>query len=199
MRLGGAPERQLYLPQAQNPWSYFRVLLRTAGEPQNTAPALRQAVAHVAPGVPLSGVRPLRAVLDEFLLPQRSLAAGFVVLGAAALLLAVVGLYGVLTQFVARRTREIGVRVALGANRRDVLRLVLGRGLTLTAVGAVIGVAGALAMSRLLESFLFGVTATDPWTLAGITATLLLTALLACAAPALRASRLDPLEVLRDE
>ena len=136
-------------------------------------------------------------VARDFLIPQRLLAGALGVLGVFALLLAVVGIYGVLAQNVASRTREIGVRMALGATRRGILVLVLGRGLALTGIGAALGLAGALAAARLLESFLFGIRATDPITVAGAALALGTTAALACLVPSLRASRVDPLEALR--
>ena len=121
------------------------------------------------------------------------------VFGALALVLAAVGLYGVMAYFVSRRTREIGIRVALGAQRIDVLRLVISQGLKLVAIGAAIGLAGAFATSRVVQSLLYGMSSIDPATFIG--GTLLLTAVtvLACYLPARRAARVDPIEALRYE
>ena len=114
-----------------------------------------------------------------------------------ALLLAAVGIYGVLSQRVAQRTQEIGIRVALGARRDDVLKLIIGEGLRLTLIGIAIGIAGSLALARFLSSMLYGVTPTDPLTVGAVSCLLLLVALLACYLPARRAVRLDPLTALR--
>jgi ABC-type antimicrobial peptide transport system permease subunit len=116
-----------------------------------------------------------------------------------ALLLAAVGTYGVLSYMVAERRREIGIRMALGAERSNVLAQVMKQGLQLTAAGIIAGLAGALALNRIMASLLFGVQPTDPATLAAVTATIALVAVLACWLPAFRASRLDPVVVLRGE
>jgi len=113
--------------------------------------------------------------------------------------LTALGLYGVLTFSVARRTREIGIRVALGAQRRDVFKLIMISGMTLVAIGVVVGIAGSLALSKVTESLLFGVNAKSVWTMAGVSTGLLVVAFVACYLPARRATKVDPLEALRYE
>jgi len=160
---------------------------------------VREAIAVADPSLPISDVRSMERVARDFLIPQRMLANALLVLGGAALLLAVVGIYGVLAQQVAGRTQEIGVRMALGATRSSVLGLVLRRGLKLSAIGGAIGIAASLATARLLESFMFGLTATDATTMVGVALALGGTAVLACVIPAARAARIDPLEALHYE
>src|SRR5262249_3636612 len=123
----------------------------------------------------------------------------FGVFAAVALALASVGIYGVMAYSVSERTREIGIRVALGAQRRDVLKLVVAQGMKLTSIGAVIGLGSSLALTRLMQSLLFEVSPTDPWTFAGLAALLSIVAMLACYIPARRATKVDPMIALRCE
>ena len=199
MQLSDPPERILYIAQYQEPWRYMRVLVKSREGRRAAEAALREAIAVADPNLPVSDVRSMERVARDFLIPQRMLAGALLVLGGAALLLAIVGIYGVLAQHVAGRTQEIGVRMALGATRGSVLGLVLRRGLTLSAIGGVIGIAASLATARLLESFMFGLTATDAATMTAVALALGGTAVLACVIPALRASHVDPLEALRHE
>jgi putative ABC transport system permease protein len=144
-------------------------------------------------------VRTLEHVLNNSLGPYRMQAVLVSVCGLLALVLASIGLYGVLSYSVSQRTREIGIRVALGARRRDVLRLVIGQGMKLVMVGMAVGLLGALAVTRVLKSMLFGVSATDPLTFLVIASLLTFVALLSCWIPARRATRVDPIEALRSE
>lgn len=174
-------------------------VVRTATSGELSAPAIKHAIASVDPGLfvraPLSGDGYLR----DGMAPTRFAMALLTAFAALALVLAAVGLYGVIAYGVAQRTREIGVRVALGARDADVARLVLGEGIRLAAVGVVLGLAGALAATRALRGLLYGVNPTDPLTFVAIALLLAGVALLASYIPARRALRVDPTEALRAE
>lgn len=187
----------MYVPVDQAYRTSMRVFLRTSGDPEAIVPAVRQTLARVAPGVPLFDVQTLaQHIAFSFFLLEMA-ATLLAVFGATAALLAALGLYGVIAQSVAARTREIGVRMSLGATRGDVARLVVSQGLGLSAIGIALGLAGAAAVTRLFESQLLGVSPLDPGAFAATTALLAATTLAACAAPAWRAARLDPVQSLR--
>lgn len=194
------PRPEIYYPY--NQWDFFApgyLAVRTSGNPMSIANAVREQIWAVDKDQPVTGVMPLEQMLSDYLAPrelQSSLLGGF---AGFALLLAALGIYAVLAFSVAQRTQEIGVRIALGAQPRDILRDVLARGLKLAGIGVAIGVAAALGLSQLLASLLFGVSATDPWTLAGAVAVLLGVALAACYIPARRAMNVDPMVALRYE
>jgi putative ABC transport system permease protein len=175
------------------------LLIRTAAEPSQSVVALRQALREIEPNQAVADVQPLTNVLAASIAPQRfrSLLLGLFAL--VAVLLAGLGIYGVMNYSVTQRTREIGIRVALGAETRDVLRLVLRQGLTLALLGVALGVAAALALTHLMKSLLFGVSTTDPLTFAGVVLLLTCIALLACWLPARRATKVDPMIALRCE
>jgi putative ABC transport system permease protein len=162
-------------------------------------PSIRREVTALDPDLPVFDVGSLSGQIDRTLSQQRMAAALLSASALLALILASVGVYGVLTYSVARRTREIGIRIALGAERSSILRTVLRDGMALVGLGLVLGLACALVLSRLVAGFIFGISPTDSVTFAGITAVLGLVALLACYVPARKASRIDPLSALRHE
>jgi len=188
-----------YRPFAQDPGFRMTVAIRTRGEPTSLTPAVRSQIRRVAPDQPVYAVRSMRRVLSDRLLGPQYAATLMGVFGAIALVLAAVGVYGVMSYSVARRTHEIGVRVALGAARRDVLWMTIGQGLRLATVGVAVGLLLALALGQVMASALFGVVSLDAATFVGFTAVLLSAALLASYLPARRALRVDPIVALRVE
>ena len=186
------PHRQLYRPQ-------MAVVVRTAGDPALLVPEVRRQVRALAPTLPVFDVKTLVAHLGTALYPARAAAALLGLTGALALFLAAIGLYGVLSYLVTLRTREIGVRMALGARREDVVRLVVGRGLRLAGVGLAIGLALAAGVTRFASFLLYGTSPHDPTTFAAVVTLLLGVAALAAWAPARRASRVEPVVALREE
>jgi putative ABC transport system permease protein len=193
--------RTFYIPFLQDPsaWRETTFQVRTAGDPLNLAGTIRSAVQQLDSNLALFRVRTLASQVDESLGQERLVTtlAGF--FGGLALLLTCAGLYGVLSYSVSRRTHEIGIRMALGAQGGSVLRLVIKQGMGLVLTGAGIGLISALALTRFLTNLLFGVKATDPPTFVAVTLLLALVALLACWLPARRAARVDPLAALRHE
>jgi ABC-type antimicrobial peptide transport system permease subunit len=162
------------------------------------AASVRQAVAATDPGQPVSAVQSMDDILASEVAGRQQQATLLGAFAALALLLASIGLYGVLSYAVTQRSREIGVRMALGATRADVLGLVLGRGIVLTTVGLAAGSVGAWALTRAMTALLYGVAPNDPATLVTVIAVLLVVGLAACIVPAVRATRLNPLAVLRE-
>jgi putative ABC transport system permease protein len=190
----------IYQPLRQQPSNLgLAVFVRSAGSAKTLAPAIVRTVADVDSNVPVPTVQTMDESLSSFLAEPKFRAQLFGVFAGLALLLAAVGIYAVLSQLVAQRTHEIGIRVALGASHQDVLRLVLGEGFKLIVAGTLIGVICALALTRLLSSMLYGVRSSDPLTFAGISLFLVAVALLACYFPARRAMRMNPLLALRSE
>jgi putative ABC transport system permease protein len=192
---------EMYLPYQQQDFGYEPEYLavQTTGDPMALAELVRQQIWMVDKEQPVAGVMPLEDLVDDNLASRRmqaSLLSGF---AALALLLVSVGIYAVLSFAVTQRTQEIGVRVALGAQPRDVLRMIFSLGFKLFLVGAAIGLAASLALARALVHLLFGVSAYDPASFAGVTMLLAAVALLACYLPARRAMRVDPLIALRYE
>jgi putative ABC transport system permease protein len=193
------PEPAFYLPAAQFPVQEMMIAVRVAGDPAAFAGRLREEVWAIDPDIPLSNINTMERLLDESLAQPRFNAFVLGFFGAAALALAVLGIYGVLSNTVAQRTSEIGLRMALGAHSRDVVRMVVRQGMRLTVMGLAIGFAAAAVSAPVLRTLLFGVGAFDPWTFALVSALLSSVALLASYIPARRASRIEPLAALRHE
>jgi len=175
------------------------LIVRAANEPEDLLPSLRAAVHQIDPGVPLTHVRTLDALMAESVGWPRFRTTLLLLFAGVALVLAAVGIYGVLMYSVMQRTHEMGVRLALGAQSRDILRLVVGEGLRLAVAGIAIGAVGAFAVMRTVNSLLFGIAPTDPLTFTAISILLVVVALVACWIPARRATRADPLMALRSE
>ncbi|MEP6494929.1 MAG: ABC transporter permease [bacterium] len=191
---------EVYISYYQRPFSYRMMLfIRTRGDPAAIAGAVRRALREVAPGFPVYDVRSLDTHLRDFTSYERVSSVLLTLFAALALGLATMGTYGVISFAVAQRTREIGVRVALGATSGDVVRLVVGQGVALGAVGAVFGLSAAIVVTRALRSMFFGVEPTDPMTLVSIVGLLALALLAASWIPALRASRIPPVQALRGD
>jgi ABC-type antimicrobial peptide transport system permease subunit len=172
-------------------------LVRTYGDPLQALPAIRQEVKSMDPGVGVYDAMPMTESVEISLFGQKIAAALLAVLGAIALVLAVIGLYGVMAYSVSQRTQEIGIRMALGARSRDVLALTVGQGMRLTFLGLAAGVVAALAVTRVVAGLLVHVSATDPLIFVGASAFLAAVALLASYLPARRATRIDPNVALR--
>jgi ABC-type antimicrobial peptide transport system permease subunit len=191
----------IFFPAAQNPSGMepMAFAVRTAGDPITMIPAIREAVRQIDRNLPLSRFTTVNAQADERLVQERLFARLTSFFGMLALLLAGIGLYGVMAYTVTQRTREIGVRMALGARAADVLRLFIRQGMALVVIGVAMGLAGAFALTRLVSSFLFDVSPTDPATFAGVALLLALIALFACWLPARRAAKVDPIRALHHE
>ena len=173
--------------------------LRTAENPTALVKNVREIVSHAGDNLPLTDVRTQTEQIDQLLYQERLMSRLSSFFGALALMLACIGLYGLLSYEVARRTRELGIRMALGAQRRDLLRLVVGQGASLVLVGTAIGIGAAIGVTRFMSSMLYGINANDPSTIAGVAILLVFVALLACYIPARRAMRVDPMVALRHE
>ncbi|MDQ3744760.1 MAG: ABC transporter permease [Acidobacteriota bacterium] len=198
--LEGESRVQYYVPYAQSANSPNLFLaVRTAGDPSTLAPAARGAIAEVDKDMPVYRVTTMERMVADSMAQRRFSMFLFGIFAAIALTLAVVGLYGVMSYAVAQRTHEIGLRMALGAQRGDILKMVVGQGLLIIAVGLAAGLLGALALTRVMSSLLYDVSATDPLTYAGIALLLASVALLASYLPARRATKVDPMVALRYE
>lgn len=193
------PDAEVYFPYTQGPFSPSILVVRTQGDPERFTASLRTLVREVDAGLPISQPRTLEKMLADSLATARLSVAILSAFAGIALLLAAVGIYGVISFSVARRTREIGIRMALGAMPGGVARTITLQALSLALIGITIGVGAALALTRTMSAMLYGVKPTDPWVLAGAAATLTAVAALSGWLPARRAAKLDPLTALREE
>ena len=189
----------IYRSFRQAPPYYTTIMLRTPGDPLQFVSAVRSQIAGVDPNLPLYNIKPMDRLITESITGIAYVAAMMAVLGVIALVLASVGVFGVMSYSVSERAHEIGIRLSLGAQTTDILRMVLRSGMTLTVLGLAIGLPVAFALARALAALLFGVEATDPWSFIGLPLLLAGVAALACYLPARRAAHLDPLKALRYE
>jgi putative ABC transport system permease protein len=198
--LDAEPSPQMYVPFAQDSsWSGMSLVIRTTNDPANTASAARNEIRLLDKGIPIFNVKTMNDVLGTSIASQRMSMLLLSAFAAMALLLAMIGIYGVTAYYVTQRTQEIGIRMALGAQTSDVMKLVFGNGMALALIGVVVGLAGAFALTRLMATLLFAVKPTDVVTFAIVSVCLLVTALIACYLPARRATKVDPLVALRYE
>jgi putative ABC transport system permease protein len=197
--LDGEPGPEIYMPYRQSPWTFGQLMIRTEWNALGAANAARQQIRSLDPNQTVSNSDTLENLISRSIAPQRFNLVLLSVFAAIGLLLTLVGVYGVMSYHVAENTREIGIRVALGAQRRDILKLVVGQGLALALIGVVVGMAGALGVTRLMDTLLFGVTATDPLTFVIVAILFGAVALMACYLPARRATKVDPMVALRAE
>jgi putative ABC transport system permease protein len=197
--LNSAPTPAYYLPHTQMPFSQMVVVVKTANDPRSLIYGVTKEVAAIDPDLPLFGVKTMEEYMSASVATPRFNTTLLSIFAAVALVLTIVGLYGVMSYSVAQRTNEIGIRLALGAQPRNVLLMIVKQGSLLIMLGLGIGLLGAYAATRLIASLLFGVTAKDPWTFVSAAVVLALVAFLACYIPAWRATKVDPLRALRYE
>ena len=190
------PAKAMYFLET---WSDMTLVVRAAQNPRNLIADVRAAIHSVDSDQPLGGIRTMENIVSEFVAPRRLTMLISGIFAALALVLAMLGLYGVISYSVAQRSHEFGIRMALGAAKGDILRLIISRGLTLTAAGVIAGMAGALALTRVLTSLLFGIAPNDPVTFGAVAALVICGALVACYIPARRAAKVDPMVALRHE
>ena len=197
--LNAANSEEMYLPLAQLPWPSVTLLVRSQGDTKSLVSAVRARIAEVDPNLPVTGISSMEDVVATSVAQPRVTTQLVGVFACVALLLAAIGIYGVMSYSVTTRMQEIGIRLALGAKPSDILRLVVGQGMSLTLIGVICGLLASVALTRLLATLLFGVHATDPIIFSSAALVLAGVALLACYLPARRALCVDPMVVLRDQ
>ena len=196
--IGEDPRPFIWFPLGTS-LSFNTLIVRTSAQPETMISAIRAEITRMDPNLPVADARTLSEHMNLSLFPARAVAALLAAFGLLALTLAAIGIYGVMACSVAQRTREVGIRMALGAQRGDVVRMILKQGMTLAAIGMCVGLAAAFVLTRLLASLLYGVSATDAITFAGVTLLLAFVVLAACLIPAIRAAKVDPMVALRCE
>jgi len=196
--IGEEPKSFVWFPIG-NQLAFNTLIVRTTARPETVIGAIRGVFRNLDPNLPVTDVKPLTEHMNLSLFPARAVAALLAAFGLLALALAAIGIFGVMSYAVSQRTREIGVRMALGAGAREIFRLIVGQGLLLTLIGVGVGLALALVATRLLSTLLYNVSAIDPLTFAGVTLLLVAVAFLACYFPARRAMKTDPMVALRYE
>ncbi len=190
---------EIYLPFQQNSWSWGNFFVRTKNDPAGLTNSFASVIRSSDKTVPVTKVQPLAQAISNTVAETRFYTLLFALFGVTGLLLTLTGIYGVISYTVSQQTQEIGIRMALGAEGRDVLKLIIGQGLILTLIGIGLGLIGALGVTRLMQAMLFNVSATDPLTFTGVAAVLAVVALAACYVPARRATKVDPIIALRCE
>jgi putative ABC transport system permease protein len=198
-RLDLEAKPELFFPYEQQPQNFLSMVVRTSQDPGGMAGAVRSQVLSLDPEQPVFDIKTMDERLSKSVSQSRFITLLLAAFSGLALILSAVGVYGVMSYTVTQRTHEIGIRMALGAQAGDVLRLVLGQGMKLTLIGVGLGLAAALLLTRVMASLLYGVTATDPLTFVAVAALLSAVALLACFIPARRALKVDPMVALRYE
>jgi putative ABC transport system permease protein len=189
----------MYVPLEQIPWLATTLIVRSTANPEALVSAVRAKFAEMDPTLAVSNIASMESVVATSVAQPRILSEFLGVFAGFALLLSAIGIYGVMAYSVAARTQEMGIRMSLGAEPRDILKLVVRQGMRLALIGVVIGIAASLALTRLISTLLFGVSASDPLAFSLAAAVLVATALVACYLPARRATRVDPMIVLRYE
>jgi putative ABC transport system permease protein len=197
--LEAPPHPMVYWAHPQLVYSEMTYVMRTNGDPMTLAAAARREIQAIDKDQPVADVRTMQSWIDELTARSRFGTLLLSIFAGLALILAAIGIYGVMSYSVTQRTHELGIRIALGAQTRDVLKLILGRGFGLTLVGIALGLAASFALTRVMSSLLYGVSATDPVTFGGLSLLLTSVALLACYLPTRRAMKVDPMVALRNE